>query len=32
MHTLRFFLLIIYRARLGCVNFNHAASPVEAKV
>jgi hypothetical protein len=25
-------LPIIYRARLGCVNFNHAASPIEENV
>lgn len=25
-------IIDIYRARLGCVNFNHAASPIEENV
>jgi hypothetical protein len=24
--------ILLYRARLGCVNFNHAASPIEENV
>jgi hypothetical protein len=31
-HHKHILYIILYRARLGCVNFNHAASPIEENV